>query len=747
MRCGQCGEQLIDGAHFCGQCGARADVPVQSLVGQTIANRYRLIRQVGEGGMGTVYEAEQTLGSSVRAVAVKLLRPEWSHDPSVKARFHREAATVARLEHFNTVRIYDFGATDTGTLYIVMEFLHGRSLQSVLDEQGALPAERVLHLVRQAAASLDEAHRLGIVHRDLKPDNFLLIDSYASQRDVVKLVDFGIAKGEPTPGASTTKLTEFGAFVGTPGYMSPEQFIGGGASPQSDIYSLGTTTYQMLSGHLPFEAETVMQWAQAHLNTTPPPLPAENIAGPIPEAMRAAVSRALSKSSAHRQSTAIEFARELAGEVIDAAVRSTAKAPSAPPLDARLDARVGEPAPSAPVQAAPAHPEASRRPSDPQPAAAAPGPPPSSAAGPASAAAVASRAPDSPLRAPASPSRPPSSPSRAPESPRPAGAPAPTAALSASGGMKTAPMAQMPDIQAAVNNPWGTPTTQPMAQQGRAPSYAPSPGYAASQSYAPPRLSAPPPAPARRSNTGRLVALAIVVPFAGVAAVAGFFALQGYRVLPWQLSAGPDIAPPPLVTSETASANTEPPPQTPPEPTPPPERPTAPTPRPSTPAPRPSTPAPSTPAPTTPAPSAGTPPAVPGSPVPLPPGTLPGLPAPGAGGAPGTPAQPTTPAPSSPIPGLPWALPTAGACERCVSALQTNDNYAVVKAIGEQLLCEDRAARERCEAQIIEQAPIVAERAARGGDCPAALATVAAAMNVRISQDKFKEVNALCGLR
>src|SRR5688572_6087501 len=162
MRCGQCGEQLPPGAHFCGQCGAPADAPVPSLVGQTIAGRYRLLRQVGEGGMGKVYEAEQSLGSSQRAVAVKLLRPEWSHDPSVKARFHREAETVARLEHFNTVRIYDFGETEDGTLFIVMEYLHGRSLQSVLDEHGAMPPERVQHIVNQAAASLDEAHRLGI---------------------------------------------------------------------------------------------------------------------------------------------------------------------------------------------------------------------------------------------------------------------------------------------------------------------------------------------------------------------------------------------------------------------------------------------------------------------------------------------------------------------------------------------------------------------------------------------------------
>lgn len=648
MQCAQCGEQLPSGAHFCGQCGARveAEVPAggveprvgQTIAGQTIAGRYRLLRQVGEGGMGTVYEAEQTLGTSVRAVAVKLLRPEWSQEPSIKARFHREAATVARLEHFNTVRIYDFGATETGTLFIVMEFLHGRSLQSILDEQGALAAERVLHLVNQAAASLDEAHRLGIVHRDLKPDNFLLIDNYASQRDVVKLVDFGIAKGEAAPGTSATQLTELGAFVGTPGYMSPEQFIGGGVSAQSDIYSLGVTTYQMLSGRLPFEGESVMQWAQAHLNTSPPPLEHHNSHGPVPEAMRAAVSRALSKNPSHRQTTALDFARELAGESIHAAVRSTAPVPSAAPPPSRAE----------------------------------PSRPPDAAAG----------------------------------------------AVVASGSMKTAPMAEMPDIKAAASNPWGTPTTQPMAQARPA-------------SSPPAHLSPPPPPRPASRKTGRLVALALLVPFAAAAAVTGFFALRGYRVFPWQGAVGPDIEPPPLVAAPPASESPEPaPPREEPPPAPAPE-PSEPPAAPSPP-PRPSPPRPS-PSPSPPTPAPGTPSTTPALP------SVPGLPLPGAGGAPATqPAPPMLPTE------LPWNLPTAGACERCLAALRGGGNYSVVTAIGENLLCEDRAARDQCEAQIIEQAPIVAERAARSGDCPAALATVAASINVRIPPERFREVNALC---
>src|SRR6185295_7337618 len=273
----------------------------------------RLLRLVGEGGVGRVFEAEQVLGSAPRSVAVKLLRPEWSSDAAVKARFHREAALVARLQHVNTVRIYDFGATDDGTLFIAMEFLRGRSLQRLLGERGALAPERAERIVSQLAASLQEAHDLGIVHRDLKPDNILILDGYGSEHDLVKLLDFGIAKGQPSSGTALTKLTALGTFVGTPAYMSPEQFGGATVGPQSDIYSLGVTSYQMLSGHLPFAAQSALQWAQSHLGTAPAPLAAEYGVGPIPESMRRAVSRALAKDPAQRPSSALQFAREFSG--------------------------------------------------------------------------------------------------------------------------------------------------------------------------------------------------------------------------------------------------------------------------------------------------------------------------------------------------------------------------------------------------------------------------------------------------
>jgi serine/threonine-protein kinase len=325
------------------------------LVGQTIAGRYRVLRLVGEGGVGRVYEAEQVLGSSPRSVALKLLRPEWSHDAAVQARFHREAALVAKLQHVNTVRIYDFGATADGTLYIAMEFLRGRSLQRLLDERGALPPERVDRIVGQVAASLQEAHDVGIIHRDLKPDNILILDGHGSEHDMVKLLDFGIAKGRPSSGSALTKLTALGTFVGTPAYMSPEQFGAGAIGPESDIYSLGVTSHQMLAGRLPFDAQSAMQWAQAHLGSAAPALAADCGAGPIPESMRRAVLHALAKEPSQRPASARQFAREFSGAEAPALVAEGPAPPAVHPASrvaaiepSRADAR------RAPVAFAPA---------------------------------------------------------------------------------------------------------------------------------------------------------------------------------------------------------------------------------------------------------------------------------------------------------------------------------------------------------------------------------------------------------
>jgi serine/threonine-protein kinase len=296
------------------------------LIGQVVGGRYHIVALIGEGGMGIVYKAEQRLGSTLRKVAVKTLHAELSRDPSITARFHREVGTVAQLEHPNTVRVYDFGSTDDGTLYIAMEFLDGKALNRVIETEGALDPKRVSHIIRQVAGSLDEAHRQGIIHRDLKPENVLLIER-AGEKDVVKLVDFGIAaRTESAEREKEQKLTQQGMVLGTPPYMSPEQFTGKPLDARSDVYSLGVMVYEMLTGQLPFQADTAWQWATHHMTSPPRSFDDSPAGGRIPEALRRTVLKALSKEPADRQNSAGQFYTEF----VASAGNLTSVAPKAP---------------------------------------------------------------------------------------------------------------------------------------------------------------------------------------------------------------------------------------------------------------------------------------------------------------------------------------------------------------------------------------------------------------------------------
>lgn len=315
MNCEACGHENVDGARFCANCGITIAVHINSedpLVGQVVGGRYRITKIIGEGGMGIVYEAEQQMGSAVRKVAVKTLHPELSRDPSVTARFHRECGTVSQLEHPNTIKVYDFGTMPDGTLYIAMEFLAGRPLDKVIEEDKALSPERVLKLLRQIAGSLEEAHRQGIVHRDLKPENVILI-SRAGEKDVVKLLDFGIAaRTESADAAREAKLTQQGMVLGTPPYMSPEQFTGKALDKRSDIYSLAVMAYEMLTGQLPFEATTPWQWATEHMTSQPRPFETMAVSTSIPKPMRDAILRALAKDRDDRFDTVSDFVAAMA---------------------------------------------------------------------------------------------------------------------------------------------------------------------------------------------------------------------------------------------------------------------------------------------------------------------------------------------------------------------------------------------------------------------------------------------------
>ncbi|MBX3209167.1 MAG: serine/threonine protein kinase [Labilithrix sp.] len=285
------------------------------LIGQTIAGKFKIVRLLGEGGMGCVYQGEQMLGTTARKVAVKTLHKHLSHDESIKARFKREVGTVAALEHPNTIQVFDFGSMDDGTLYIVMEFVQGRSVADVLEKDGAMPPDRVVNILRQVVGSLEEAHGHGIVHRDLKPDNVVLAER-AGQKDWVEVLDFGIAKRSSEHDPNEAKLTQQGMVLGTPPYMSPEQFTGQPIDARSDIYALGVMAYEMLTGRLPWEANTAWEWASKHMTEPPTPLERQPLGPNVPEAMRAAITRALSKNKDERFASAREFFDAFSGGAV-----------------------------------------------------------------------------------------------------------------------------------------------------------------------------------------------------------------------------------------------------------------------------------------------------------------------------------------------------------------------------------------------------------------------------------------------
>jgi serine/threonine-protein kinase len=230
--------------------------------------QYRLMSQLGSGGMGEVYLAEHRMLK--RPCAIKLIHPSKACDPRVLARFEREVQMTARLSHWNTVEIYDYGRTDDGTFYYVMEYLPGLSLEDLLDRHGPLPAERAVHLLRQSCHGLREAHAIGLIHRDIKPANIFVAER-GGVLDVVKILDFGLVK--PVSEIGSARLTQEGSISGTPLFMSPEQAQDAGeVDARSDIYSLGAVAYTMLCGRPPFERDTPLEVMIAHARDEVVPL-------------------------------------------------------------------------------------------------------------------------------------------------------------------------------------------------------------------------------------------------------------------------------------------------------------------------------------------------------------------------------------------------------------------------------------------------------------------------------------------
>src|SRR5205814_6449143 len=230
-----------------------------SLVGSSLGERYRLLEEIGEGGMGRVYRAVQR--ATGQTVALKLLHPDVASDAQVVQRFQREAKLTTELSHPHIVKVVEFGELD-GRLFLAMELITGKPLASILERGGGargrrLSVKRTLAIMDPVLEALEYAHARGVVHRDLKPENIMVIPGRGLfARDGVKLLDFGIAKLGDRAQAKTQKLTQHGLVLGTPGYMSPEQAVGQQADVRSDLYSCGVMLYQMLTGQRPFEAES-----------------------------------------------------------------------------------------------------------------------------------------------------------------------------------------------------------------------------------------------------------------------------------------------------------------------------------------------------------------------------------------------------------------------------------------------------------------------------------------------------------
>jgi serine/threonine-protein kinase len=309
----------MPGAIFCGSCGSRyadadAGAVVDVLVGQTINGTYLIQQKIGSGGMGDVYRAIHTKLES--PVALKIVKPALLAHPAMVHRFEREARAASKLRHPNVVSVTDFGRSADGMLFMVMEYVAGRSLAQVIAEDAPLPESRVVHIGAQILSALAEAHANHILHRDLKPEN-VMVEPRRGAPDSVKVLDFGIAKVLAIGGPAST-LTQAGLVCGTPGYMSPEQLRGGDIDGRSDLFSLGVVLYEMLTHKLPFDAQTPMEMLHRHLSDSVLP-PSQRGGRPVSPVLERIVLQALSTARDERPESAEAMRDALLGAALSPA--------------------------------------------------------------------------------------------------------------------------------------------------------------------------------------------------------------------------------------------------------------------------------------------------------------------------------------------------------------------------------------------------------------------------------------------
>jgi hypothetical protein len=276
------------------------------------AGMYRLLGKLGEGGMGEVWRAEHRM--LARPAAIKIIRPDLLGSGGASAtatkRFTREARATAALQSPHTVQLYDFGVTRDGTFFYVMEMLHGMDMEDMVKRYGPMRPSRVVHLLRQAAVSLQEAHDHGLVHRDIKPGN-LHVGVFAGEADWVKVLDFGLVKSSAEDQAGQTALTMEGVTTGTPAYFPPEMAAGAAAADfRSDVYALSAVAYWLVTGDLVFTAATPLEMVLQHVREEPVP-PSQRTENPIPPGLEETILAGLSKDPTLRPQTMREFARRL----------------------------------------------------------------------------------------------------------------------------------------------------------------------------------------------------------------------------------------------------------------------------------------------------------------------------------------------------------------------------------------------------------------------------------------------------
>jgi len=327
--CPSCNNKYDDNVSFCPRDGEVLEEDPHSLVGSALDGQYQIEALLGRGGMGAVYRARHILLGD--RVAIKMLPPEMRSNTEWLRRFQREGQAARRFRHPNAVTVYDLRTSTDGTIYLVMEYVEGTTLDVELKNRGRFSPADALATLKPVMSVLNAAHAMGVVHRDLKPENIMIGKAGTSGDSVVKLLDLGIAKLREVAGAEktgSTNLTVAGQMLGTPYYMSPEQW---GELPKdghseidgrADIYSLGVVFYEIIAGKRPFSGMTMLELRKQHVSQIPRPLHEENQTVPIN--FSKAIERAMAKDRGERQATAVEFERELESALTGASVVNAA---------------------------------------------------------------------------------------------------------------------------------------------------------------------------------------------------------------------------------------------------------------------------------------------------------------------------------------------------------------------------------------------------------------------------------------